>query len=150
VKVAGDILVTDGFEEVELTEPRKALDQAGADTRVVSPKKRGRGARLELHGLGPQAACRAEARISLATKFDALLLPGGVINPHKLGIIPAAVAFMKAFLNGANRLRRWHLVRRRSPLSFGDRCASPRPRSCNRPHRDRAVVKSRRAGVPLY
>ena len=36
--VADDILVTDGFEEVELTEPRKALDQAGADTRVVSPK----------------------------------------------------------------------------------------------------------------
>jgi len=35
LKVA--ILVTDGFEEVELTEPRKALDQAGADTRVVSP-----------------------------------------------------------------------------------------------------------------
>jgi len=36
LKVA--ILVTDGFEEVELTEPRKALDQAGADTSVVSPK----------------------------------------------------------------------------------------------------------------
>jgi len=36
LKVA--ILVTDGFEEVELTEPRKALDQAGADTRVVSPR----------------------------------------------------------------------------------------------------------------
>jgi hypothetical protein len=32
------ILVTDGFEQVELTEPRKALDQAGAETRVVSPK----------------------------------------------------------------------------------------------------------------
>jgi deglycase len=32
------ILVTDGFEEVELTEPRKALDQAGAETRLVSPK----------------------------------------------------------------------------------------------------------------
>jgi protease I len=36
IKVA--ILVTDGFEEVELTEPRKALNQAGAETRVVSPK----------------------------------------------------------------------------------------------------------------
>jgi protease I len=36
MKVA--ILVTDGFEQVELTEPRKALDQAGADTHVVSPK----------------------------------------------------------------------------------------------------------------
>jgi protease I len=38
VKMAADIRITDGFEEVELTEPRKALDQAGADTRVVSPK----------------------------------------------------------------------------------------------------------------
>ena len=32
------ILVTDGFEQVELTEPRKALDEAGADTSIVSPK----------------------------------------------------------------------------------------------------------------
>ena len=38
MKMADDIRVTDGFEEVELTEPRKALHQAGADTRVVSPK----------------------------------------------------------------------------------------------------------------
>jgi protease I len=37
-KMADDIRITDGFEEVELTEPRKTLDQAGADTRVVSPK----------------------------------------------------------------------------------------------------------------
>ncbi|HUC71087.1 MAG TPA: DJ-1/PfpI family protein, partial [Stellaceae bacterium] len=36
LKVA--ILVTDGFEQVELTEPRKALDEAGAETRIVSPK----------------------------------------------------------------------------------------------------------------
>jgi protease I len=38
VKMTDDMLITDGFEEVELTEPRKALDQAGADTRVVSPR----------------------------------------------------------------------------------------------------------------
>jgi protease I len=38
VKMAADIRITDGFEEVELTEPRKALDQPGADPRVVSPK----------------------------------------------------------------------------------------------------------------
>ena len=38
MKVA--ILVTDGFEQVELTEPRKALDDAGAETRIVSPKDR--------------------------------------------------------------------------------------------------------------
>jgi putative intracellular protease/amidase len=38
MKMAADTRITDGFEEVVLTEPRKALDQAGADTRVVSPK----------------------------------------------------------------------------------------------------------------
>ena len=49
LKVA--ILVTDGFEQVELTEPRKALDEAGAETRVVSPKARTR-PWLEIHRLG--------------------------------------------------------------------------------------------------
>ena len=49
VKVA--ILVEDGFEQVELTEPRKALDEAGAETRIVSPKG-DTCPRLELHGLG--------------------------------------------------------------------------------------------------
>ena len=45
------ILVADGFEQVELTEPRKALDDAGAETRVVSPAE-GQGSRLESHGVG--------------------------------------------------------------------------------------------------
>ncbi len=42
------ILVTDGFEQVELTEPRKALDQAGAETRIVSPKAPGLSSRRVL------------------------------------------------------------------------------------------------------
>lgn len=45
------ILVADGFEQVEMTEPRKALDQAGAQTRLISPKD-GRGEGLEVHGAG--------------------------------------------------------------------------------------------------
>jgi protease I len=49
LKVA--ILVTDGFEQVELAEPRKARDQAGANTGIVSPKNE-RVPRLELHRLG--------------------------------------------------------------------------------------------------
>ena len=96
VKVA--ILVTDGFEQVELTEPRKALDQAGADTRVVSPKgDEVRGWNFTDWGQTlPIDVKLDEAR---PQDFDALLLPGGVINPDKLRMIPAAAAFVKAFFD---------------------------------------------------
>jgi protease I len=96
MKVA--ILVTDGFEQVELTEPRKALDQAGADTRVVSPKgDEVRGWNFTDWGQSlPVDLKLDEAR---PQDFDALLLPGGVINPDKLRMIPAAVQFVKAFFD---------------------------------------------------
>ena len=96
VKVA--ILVTDGFEQVELTEPRKALDQAGAYTRVVSPKgDEVRGWNFTDWGQTlPIDVKLDEAR---PQDFDALLLPGGVINPDKLRMIPAAAAFVKAFFD---------------------------------------------------
>src|SRR6202040_3853026 len=96
VKVA--ILVTDGFEQVELSEPRKALDQAGADTRVVSPKgDEVRGWNFTDWGQTlPIDVKLDEAR---PQDFDALLLPGGVINPDKLRMIPAAVAFVKALFD---------------------------------------------------
>ena len=94
MKVA--ILVTDGFEQVELTEPRKALDQAGADTRVVSPKGD------EVRGWnftdwGQSLPVDLKLDDARPQDFDALLLPGGVINPDKLRMIPAAVQFVKAF-----------------------------------------------------
>jgi protease I len=94
LKVA--ILVTDGFEQVELTEPRKALDAAGARTTIVSPKPdRVRGWKStdwgdELPVDLPLDQCKPD-------DFDALLQPGGVINPDKLRMIPAAVEFVKAF-----------------------------------------------------
>jgi protease I len=92
------ILVTDGFEEVELTEPRKALDQAGADTRVVSPNgDEVRGWNFTDWGQTLPVDLKLEEARPQA--FDALLLPGGVINPDKLRIIPAAVAFVKAFFD---------------------------------------------------
>jgi protease I len=96
LKVA--ILVTDGFEEVELTEPRKALDQAGADTSVVSPKGD------EVRGWnftdwGQKLPVDLKLDDAHPEDFDALLLPGGVINPDKLRTIPAAVAFVNAFFD---------------------------------------------------
>jgi protease I len=96
MKVA--ILVTDGFEQVELTEPRKALDQAGADTKVVSPKGD------EVRGWnftdwGQSLPVDLKLDDTRPQDFDALLLPGGVINPDKLRMIPAAVQFVKAFFD---------------------------------------------------
>ncbi|APR79268.1 ThiJ/PfpI family protein [Minicystis rosea] len=90
------ILVENGFEQSELAEPRKALDQAGAETIVVSPVKDlvkgwkggnwGEDVKVDL----PLEGARAE-------DFDALLLPGGVINPDKLRMNEKAVALVKAF-----------------------------------------------------
>lgn len=96
MKVA--ILVADGFEQVEMTEPRKALDEAGAKTSIVSP------ADGEVQGWNhhdkadkfPVDVPLAEAN---AADFDALVLPGGVINPDKLRTLPEAVNFVKEFFN---------------------------------------------------
>ncbi len=92
------ILVTDGFEQVELLKPREALDQAGADTKVVSPKMpRVKGWNFTEWGKEvPVDIALDDARPG---DFDALLLPGGVINPDKLRMEPRAVAFVKAFFD---------------------------------------------------
>ena len=103
LKVA--ILVTDGFEQVEMTEPRKALDEAGAETRLVLPKD-GQAKAWKFTEWGdefPRWTCPSQAR---PDDFDALLLPGGVINPDKLRMDENAVLFAQAFLDSASRWRR--------------------------------------------
>jgi protease I len=71
------ILVEDGFERVELVEPRKALDQAGAETRIVSPKnKRVRG--WNFTDWGDELPVDVPLDRAQPSDFDALLLPGGV------------------------------------------------------------------------
>jgi protease I len=97
LKVA--ILITDGFEQVEMTEPRKALDQAGAETRIVSPKD-GTVKAWNLTEWGDQFAVDVPLNGARPDDYDALLLPGGVINPDTLRTIPEAVAFAKTFLDG--------------------------------------------------
>jgi protease I len=94
VRVA--ILATDGFEQSELLEPRRALDQAGAITKVVSLQSG------EIKGWnhkewGETIAVDATVDSAEAKHFDALLLPGGVMNPDSLRINAKAVAFVKAF-----------------------------------------------------
>lgn len=96
LKVA--ILVDDGFEQVELVEPRKALDQAGAETRIVSPKgERVRG--WDFTDWGDELPVDVSLDGAKPDDFDALLLPGGVLNPDSLRMQPEAVAFVKAFFD---------------------------------------------------
>lgn len=92
------ILITDGFEQVEMTEPRKALDQAGAKTRIVSPKEDQVRA-WKFTEWGDKFPVDIPLSRARAEDFDALLLPGGVINPDTLRILPEAMAFAKAFFD---------------------------------------------------
>jgi protease I len=96
MKVA--ILVENGFEQVELMRPRAALDEAGARTSVVSPQReRVRG--WSFTEWGEEVPVDAPLDQARPEDFDALLLPGGVMNPDSLRMQPAAVAFAKAFFD---------------------------------------------------
>jgi protease I len=92
------ILVTDGFEQSELQKPREALDEAGAETMVVSPRS-GKVKGWEFTNWGKEIPVDVPLDQARASDFDALLLPGGVINPDKLRIEPKAVAFVKTFFD---------------------------------------------------
>jgi protease I len=94
LKVA--ILATDGFEQVELLEPRRALDEAGAETRVVAPGS-GRIRGWNHTEWGDEVAVDLTLDRARPQEFDALLLPGGVMSPDKLRMEPQAVQFVKAF-----------------------------------------------------
>ncbi len=90
-------LATDGFEQAELLEPRKALDAAGATTVVVSPKSG------EIKGWNHKEwgqTVKVDKTLAEANPndYDALVLPGGVINPDHLRMEPAAVNFVKQFV----------------------------------------------------
>lgn len=89
------ILVTDGFEQVELTGPKEALEQAGASTRIISVKEG------KVRGFNhDEKADEFEVALTFANAapadFDALLLPGGVMNGDQIRMIPEARAFAQA------------------------------------------------------
>lgn len=90
------ILVADGFEQVELTEPKKALEQAGAITEIVSP------AEPQVQGWDHDEKADlfdVDMPLSRARSddYDALLLPGGVRNPDQLRTMTRAVEFIDGF-----------------------------------------------------
>lgn len=91
------ILVEDGFEQVELTEPRQALEQAGAKPVIVSPKQD------QVKGWnhtqwGDELPVDVQLDEARADDFDALVLPGGVMNPDRLRMNRKAVEFVRAFV----------------------------------------------------
>ncbi len=90
------ILATDGVEQVELLEPRKALLEAGATADVISPKS-GHIKGWNHTEWGEKIPVDVELKSADPNDYDALVLPGGVINPDHLRQEPAAVQFVKAF-----------------------------------------------------
>jgi protease I len=90
------ILVEDGFEQVELTSPKQALEQAGAQTQIVSPK-RDKVKGWDHTKWGQEFPVDVPIEQANANNYDALLLPGGVMNPDKLRTNQQAVQFVRSF-----------------------------------------------------
>ena len=92
------VLATDGFEQSELTEPIRALRQAGAKVEVVSPKGdhiQG----MQHHEKGDKVAVDRTLEEVRPEEYSGLVLPGGVANPDALRMDSRAVAFVRAFFD---------------------------------------------------
>jgi protease I len=90
------ILVTDGFEEVEMTKPREALDEAGAETKIVSLKS---GKIQGMHHADKGDKFDVDLTLDEARpeEFDALMIPGGLMNPDSLRSNVDALEFTRHF-----------------------------------------------------
>lgn len=92
------VLATDGFEQSELTEPVKALKEAGADVEVVSPKD-GQIQGMKHDEKGDTVKVDRKLADAKPDDYAGLLLPGGVANPDSLRIEPKAISFIKHFVD---------------------------------------------------
>lgn len=92
------ILVADGFEQIEMTSPREALEKAGAKTHIVSPK-RDKVKGWEHTEWGDEFPVDVMVDQANASDYDALLLPGGVMNPDNLRSNKKAVQFVRSFFD---------------------------------------------------
>ncbi len=92
------ILATDGFEQSELFKPKQALEDAGAKVSIVSLKA-GEIKGWNENDWGDTVTVDLTIEQAKAEDFDALQLPGGVMNPDKLRVNEKAVAFVKAFFD---------------------------------------------------
>ena len=91
------ILAANGFEQEEMTEPRKALEMAGARVDLVSPEK-GAVRSWQHTEWGDVFPMEVSLESAQADDYDALMLPGGVMNPDRLRLRPEAIEFIKDFV----------------------------------------------------
>jgi protease I len=109
------VLATDGFEETELTEPVKALQDAGAEVTIVSLKSgKIQGVR---HDLDKTVKLKVDRKIGTvsAEDFDAVHLPGGTVNADSMRMVPEVQAFLQAMQEAGKPLTAichapWELV----------------------------------------
>lgn len=92
------ILTEEGFEQVELTSPKEALENAGATVHIISPKS-GKIKAWNKTDWGIEVDVDKELSTVSPDDYDALVLPGGVLNPDKLRQNENAIAFVSAFLD---------------------------------------------------
>jgi protease I len=96
------VLATDGFEEPELTEPVKALHEAGAQVTILSPK----GGEIQgvRHDIDKTIKVKVDGTVhgARAEEFDAVLLPGGALNADAMRMVPEVQAFLRA-MQGAGK-----------------------------------------------
>src|SRR5215210_2202061 len=98
-KLAGKkvaLLVADGFEQAEMTKPREALNEAGAETKIVSPSSD------QIQGMnhadkGDKFDVDIPLEKARPEEFDALMIPGGLMNPDQLRSTEEALDFVRHF-----------------------------------------------------
>jgi len=92
------LVANEGIEQVELTEPRKALEEAGADVHLLAPEA---GEVQAFNHLDKADAFPVDKPVgdASASDYDGLMLPGGVANPDNLRTHPEAVSFVQEFVN---------------------------------------------------
>jgi len=90
------VLATDGFEQVELEKPVEALKNAGAQVEVVAPHG-GEIQGFNHHDKGRTVPVDRELGEANPDQYDAIVLPGGVINPDQLRLEPKAIDFVRSF-----------------------------------------------------
>ena len=90
------VLLTNGFEEIEFTKPKEALEQAGAQVEVIAPEKKIKAWHMKNWGSEYEATLLLDD--AEPKNYDALMLPGGVMNPDKLRQNKKAVEFVRYFM----------------------------------------------------
>jgi protease I len=91
------ILATDGFEQSELVQTRRLLEEAGARTTVIAPGDADSIKAWKDQDWGEPVRVEQHLREASANDYDALMLPGGVMNPDALRLEPQAIALIKSF-----------------------------------------------------